>query len=236
MWDGVVPASLPSPTADLDVLNGIKRGGEGAPGGAAMADGVSVLEGADGVATAGGSDEYDRNDSFLADSGAGGAFGSLRVPVRELPCASCLVVWGGVGPRPSAGRELSCAQGQPGCVEVQRRACSCGSSLAEMAASRLARWTADCARTPNTKPGGSKGERLRSCCLESRVGLHKQLACCWNVRCHVVCLRCCLLRRPQAAGRPARAAHARVWRLWPGAAAAARFHPAGGNRNGWVGG
>lgn len=74
MWEGVVPSSLPGPTADLDALNGVRhRGaGEGAVGGAAMADGVSVLEGAGGGATAGASDEYDREDSFLADSGEGG--------------------------------------------------------------------------------------------------------------------------------------------------------------------
>ncbi len=67
-----MPPALHGPTADLDVLNGVRqKGGEAAPGGAAMADGVSVLEGAGGGTLAGASDEYDREDSFLADSGEG---------------------------------------------------------------------------------------------------------------------------------------------------------------------
>ena len=78
VWEGVVPAKLPGPTADLDVLHGVKQ--KGVPGttaggmGGGMADGGSVLEGgAGGTGTAdGGSDEYDREDSFLADSGAKG--------------------------------------------------------------------------------------------------------------------------------------------------------------------
>lgn len=80
VWDGVVPAKLPGPTADLDVLHGVKQ--KGVPGttaggmGGGMADGGSVLlGGAGGTATGtadGGSDEYDREDSFLADSGAKG--------------------------------------------------------------------------------------------------------------------------------------------------------------------
>lgn len=80
MWSGVVPAKLPGPTVDLDALNGVKKKGEGeagaaggAGGAAGMADGVSVLEGGGGggvgATEAGASDEYDREDSFLADSG-----------------------------------------------------------------------------------------------------------------------------------------------------------------------
>lgn len=68
VWEGLVPAALPGPTADVDALAGIRKKEEVPAGGTAgMADGVSVLEGADG--TGAGDDEYDRADSFLADSG-----------------------------------------------------------------------------------------------------------------------------------------------------------------------
>jgi hypothetical protein len=76
IWDGVVPPKLPGPAVDVDALNGIKKGGqEGAAAAAgAAADGVSVLEGGGGGGgggtAAGASDDYDRDDSFLADSGA----------------------------------------------------------------------------------------------------------------------------------------------------------------------
>jgi hypothetical protein len=75
IWDGVVPAKLPGPTADLDAINGVKNvdgGGiaAGTAAGGGMADGGSVLEGGGRTGTAAGaSDEYDREDSFLADSG-----------------------------------------------------------------------------------------------------------------------------------------------------------------------
>lgn len=69
-----MPSKLPSPTADPDELAGVRApGAAGAAGAAGPADGLeSVLEGRGGGGeTAGGSeDEYDRDDSFLADSGA----------------------------------------------------------------------------------------------------------------------------------------------------------------------
>lgn len=74
-----MPAKLPSPTADPDALAGINTkptnaAAAAAAGGGYAADGLeeSVLEGAGGSRLPGGAsdDEYDRNDSFLADSGA----------------------------------------------------------------------------------------------------------------------------------------------------------------------
>jgi hypothetical protein len=83
VWEGVVPAGLPGPAADVDALAGVRKpgaapAGKGAAagvhgGGGAAADGASVLEGGlDGGAAMGapGSDDYDRDDSFLAESGA----------------------------------------------------------------------------------------------------------------------------------------------------------------------
>ena len=76
VWEGLVPASLPGPAADLDALNGVKRKSRApvssaAPGG--LADGASVLDGAVVGGSEGGAavteDDYDRDDSFLADSG-----------------------------------------------------------------------------------------------------------------------------------------------------------------------
>eukprot|EP00887_Chlorella_sp_A99_P000454 scaffold17.g454.t1 len=77
VWEGVVPANLSGPAADVDALMGLKKAGAGgaaSPGGA-LPDNASVLDGVDGSAGAGedASDDYDRNDSFLADSGRGGA-------------------------------------------------------------------------------------------------------------------------------------------------------------------
>ncbi|KAL4439932.1 hypothetical protein ABPG75_002933 [Micractinium tetrahymenae] len=121
VWDNVVPSSLPGPTADLDVLNGIKqKGGEGVLGGAAMADGVSVLEGAGEGTMAGGSDEYDREDSFLADSGLKrgggrrrrhhrtyGGFG-LELPQPQEPIQPGATEMGDTGRRYLAYNTLGC--------------------------------------------------------------------------------------------------------------------------------
>ncbi|KAI3431740.1 hypothetical protein D9Q98_004782 [Chlorella vulgaris] len=104
IWDGVVPAKLPGPTADLDAINGVKNvdgGGiaAGTAAGGGMADGGSVLEGGGRTGTAAGaSDEYDREDSFLADSepkrdarrggrrpGGFGGFSSFDLPQPQDP-------------------------------------------------------------------------------------------------------------------------------------------------------
>ncbi|KAI7839202.1 hypothetical protein COHA_007091 [Chlorella ohadii] len=91
VWQEPVPAKLPGPTADVDALAGIKQKGAAAAG---AGDGVSVLEGGADAPTgmAATEDEYDQEDSFLADSapkayrgtkgrrGGYGAFSSFDLP------------------------------------------------------------------------------------------------------------------------------------------------------------
>ncbi|PSC69197.1 WD repeat and HMG-box DNA-binding 1 isoform B [Micractinium conductrix] len=120
VWEGLVPAKLPSPTADVDALAGIKSKdppGAGVLAAAAgMADGGSVLEGVGGEGTA--VDDYDREDSFLADSGPKlrgprrgrrgfGGFG-LELPAPQDPIQPGSTEIGDMGRRYLAYTPLGC--------------------------------------------------------------------------------------------------------------------------------